>query len=105
MTIQINTDRNINGNEKLEAYFISSTEEALARFSEHITRIELHLSDENGTKEGPNNKRCLLEARLAGRPPIAVTHQADTIEQAYKGSMSKLKAALETILGKLKEHQ
>ncbi len=105
MTIQINTDRNINGNEKFESHFTTATEEALSRFSEQITRVEVHLSDENGIKEGPNNKRCLLEARLAGRPPIAVTHQADTVEQAYKGSMSKLKASLETILGKLKDHQ
>ena len=41
---------------------------ALDRFSEQITRVEVHLSDENSDKKfGTDDKRCLLEARLADR--------------------------------------
>ena len=56
MTIQINTDSNLSVHEafgnKLEGFL---TDE-LSRFSEHITRLEVHLSDENGSKHGVNEK-------------------------------------------------
>lgn len=101
MTIQINTDKNIEGNAKFTAYFRSLIEQELGRY-ENITRVELHLSDENGSKEGKADKRCLLEARLEGKQPIAVTMVAGTNEKAVDGALNKLKASLETILGKMK---
>jgi hypothetical protein len=47
----------------------------------HITRIEVHLSDENGKKEGHNDIQCILEARIEGRDPIAVRCDADTAKK------------------------
>ena len=47
---------------------------------------------------------CLLEARLEGRQRIAVSAQADNIELAVSGAIQKLKASLETILGRLQNH-
>ena len=104
MIIQINTDKNIEGSERFNDYFTSIIEEELSRFEEKITRIEVHLSDENGSKEGQADKRCLLEARLEGRQPIAVSNTADTPEQAVNGAIDKLKATLETIVGLMKNH-
>jgi hypothetical protein len=52
MKIQFNTDKTISGDENQEDYFTLIAEK-LNRFQSHITRIEVHLSDENGTKEGP----------------------------------------------------
>ena len=104
MIIQFNTDNNIEGNDRQTAYFSSSIAEALGRFSNYITRIEVHLTDENGNKEGKNDQRCLIEARLEGLQPVAVTNHGDTIELAIKGATDKLKAALDTIVGRLKEH-
>ncbi len=103
MTIQINTDKNIEGSERFTEYFTTLIQDELNRFDK-VTRIELHLSDENGNKEGHADKRCLLEARLEGKPPIAVTNIADTHEQAVDGAISKIKASLETIMGKMKNH-
>lgn len=104
MKIQFNTDNNIavreNYEEKLSALF----EKELNRFSEQITRLEVHLSDENGSKNGIDDRKCLIEARLAGMNPIAVTEIADTHDNAVKGAISKLKSSLETIIGKLKTH-
>jgi hypothetical protein len=100
MTIQINTDKNIEGNVKFAEYFTSVIQQELGRYDK-ITRIELHLSDENGIKEGQADKRCMIEARLEGRQPIAVTKIAGTNEKAVDGAISKLKASLETILGKM----
>ena len=105
MTIQFNTDKTINGNEADSAPFIAMIEDELGRFSEHITRIEVHLSDENGKKDGLHNIRCLVEARLEGKQPIAVTAQADSEEQAVSGAIDKMKTSLETIQGRERNHQ
>lgn len=81
-----------------------SISDALSRFDKHITRIEVHVSDENGNKKGPNDKRCLLECRLKGMEPIAVTSQEDNIKKAVAASIDKMKAKLTTRMGKLKTH-
>lgn len=78
MIIQFNTDHNIKGTENFTATFTELITDELERFSSHITRIEAHLTDENGNKDGQNDMRCVLEARIEGRQPIAVTNQADT---------------------------
>ncbi|WP_445955385.1 HPF/RaiA family ribosome-associated protein [Yeosuana sp.] len=104
MKIQYNTDKTINGEERNQDFFSSQIAEELNRYESQITRIEVHVSDENGTKEGLKDIRCLLEARIEGRKPIAVSNQADTIEVAVSGAIDKLKASLETILGKLQNH-
>jgi ribosome-associated translation inhibitor RaiA len=103
MIIQINTDKNIEGNGKFQDYFTSVLESKLGRYDK-ISRIELHLSDENAGKEAHADKRCLLEARLEGKQPIAVTNFAGTHEQAVDGAIDKLKASLDTILGKMKNY-
>ncbi len=105
MIIQFNTDNNVKGSEKLEAKMEAILTDKLSRFSSNLSRIEIHLSDENADKEGQDDKRCLLEARIEGKQPIAVSDQANTHEQALNGAIEKLKAALDSILGRLKDHQ
>ncbi len=73
MTIQLNTDNNLSVHQAFGTKLDSLLAEELRRFSEHITRLEVHLADENGSKKGINDKRCLLEARIEGRQPIVVT--------------------------------
>jgi len=101
MTIQINTDKNIHGTETLIAQYEAQVESKLSRFSDHITRLEVHLSDQNGHKAGHHTKRCLLEARMERRLPIAVSNQADTLDHAIDGALDKLTASLATIVSKL----
>lgn len=103
MHIQTNTDRNITGSEGVAAQAQTIVEGALARFSDQITRVEIHLSDENGAKGGGEDKRCLMEARLEGRQPIAVTHEAATVEEALDGAANKLGRAIESTLGRLRD--
>lgn len=102
MKVQINTDSNIEGHDELVQLVEAVVRSALDRFSEQITRVEVHLSDENSDKKfGTDDKRCLLEARLAGLQPIAVSHQAATLEQAVDGAAEKLKRSLDSTLGRL----
>jgi ribosomal subunit interface protein len=104
MTIQINSDNNITGTEGLSSFVESTIAETLKRFNNHITRVEVHLNDENGDKSGINDKRCMLEARLEGMQPVAVTAFGNTIQEALKSALSKLKSSLDTTLGKLQNH-
>ncbi|MNK14871.1 hypothetical protein D3C87_330020 [compost metagenome] len=104
MQIQFNIDNSIEGHERTENYFTPILQEALKRYEDKITRLEVHLADENGEKSTPDDKRCLIEARVAGLKPIAVTNHGDTVEKAIKGATDKLKSALEHSFGKLQSH-
>jgi ribosome-associated translation inhibitor RaiA len=104
MRVQINTDNNVGGREKMARQAEAAVERTLGHLAEHITRVEVHLSDENGKKGGSHDKRCMMEARLEGHQPIAVTHEAETIDQAIDGAAGKLKSSLDHTLGRLSEH-
>ena len=101
MQIQINTGESVNGREALYRHTEGVVTDALGRFGDHVTRVEIHLSDVNGHKAGENDKRVLMEARIAGRQPIAVTDQAGSLHQAIDGATQKLKRSLDAALGKL----
>jgi len=105
MQIQINTDHNIQGYESAAATVRGTVENVLARFSTHITRVEVHLGDENANKRGGDDKRCMMEARVEGHSPVAVTHHAATIGQAIDGAAEKLLHRLEHTLGRLHSHR
>jgi hypothetical protein len=91
MQIHVNTDRNIQGSAERTEYVRGEVEGALRRFGDWITRVEVHLSDENSSsKNAADDIRCVLEARPAGQQPVSVSHQAATVDQAVKGSARKL---------------
>jgi hypothetical protein len=104
MRVQINSDDSVQIPEELASQVIATVEIGLSRFSDQITRIEVHLGDINAKRGGPADKRCALEARLAGLRPIAVTHHASTFEHAITGATGKLQRALDSTLGKLRLH-
>ena len=100
MQIQINTDSNIDGNEAFATHVRGVVTHALGRLTDHITRVEVHLNDENGAKSGQADKRCMLEARMEGRRPTAVTHHAGSVHEAVDGAAEKLKHVIETTVEK-----
>ena len=102
MEILINTDNNIEGTAEMITYFKTNIENDLNRFSEHLTRIEVKIADENGEKSVGNDKRCIIEARLKGMDPIAVTSHESTVEKAVKEASNKMKTSLEKLMGKLR---
>ena len=103
MKIQINTDHNISGREALAKHAEATVESTLGHLAEHITRVEVHLSDENSDKGGSHDKRCMMEARLEGHQPIAVSDEAASIGQAIDGAAKKLKSSLDRTLGRLSD--
>lgn len=101
MVVQINSDNNIVVSESFAAKVETTIAASLSHFGEQVTRVEVHMSDENGPdKSGAKDKRCMIEVRLAGHKPIVSTHEAPTIERAVDGAASKIKRQISTVLGK-----
>ncbi|HEY0283700.1 MAG TPA: hypothetical protein VGC27_13890 [Rhizomicrobium sp.] len=105
MLIQVNTDDNVEGREKFVLYVEAEAARILSRFSDQITRLEIHLSDENGDKSGSTDKRCLMEARPAGRPPVAVSHDGASLEDAWSGAAKKMLRLLESTLRRVSDRK
>ena len=102
MQIQVNSDNHIQSSARFEEWVRTTVESTLERYEEDLTRIEVHLRDENGDKPGPHDMRCQMEARPKGHQPISVSHKADSLEQAIEGAATKLDHALEHLFGKLR---
>lgn len=103
MTIQLNADKNLTIHSEYETQITEKLTKDLERFSGHISRVEVYLSDENGSKAGLNDKKCLLEARFEGKQPIVASDLGNTYDLALKGASEKLKHALTTVLSKLQD--
>lgn len=100
MLIEIRTASTVDGDEKFVAHAKDVVQAALERFSKRISRVDVHVGDENGDKGGADDTRCVMEARLEGRPPAAVTHHGANAEQAIAGAAAKLKRMVESTLGR-----
>lgn len=102
MIIQLNTDKHILGSPALAAEMERKLTDTLKRYAGRLTRVEVFLSDVNSSGSGPDDKRCVLEARVAvtGMPPVSASHQASTVALAVDGAGDKLVRALSSALGK-----
>ncbi|ABD69878.1 ribosomal subunit interface protein, putative [Rhodoferax ferrireducens T118] len=103
MQIQVNTDDHIQGGESLAQWVRDEASGRLGRFQDHISRLEVFLTDVDGGKSGVNDKRCRLEARVVNRQPVTVTAEADNMNNAFIGAVDKLARALDTDLGRVKD--
>ncbi|MES3023955.1 MAG: HPF/RaiA family ribosome-associated protein [Pseudomonadota bacterium] len=101
MQININTDKTIERHQGLDDHVNSVVTAAVQRFGEHITRVEVHLSDDNSKKSADGGNRCMLEARVTGYQPIAVSDHSVHLHQAISGAAEKLRRAIDSALGRL----
>ncbi|WP_329056237.1 hypothetical protein OG738_21805 [Amycolatopsis sp. NBC_01488] len=69
MQIQISTDKNVHGSDELIQRLEAELQSTLSRFSNHITRLEVHLSEEVATGGGGLSCRIWLYGIKA--PPAA----------------------------------
>lgn len=95
MLIQLNTDKHIDAGDPFVRTVESELGHSLERFVTEITRVEIYFQDTNAEKAGSRDKRCLLEARLRGRDPIAVSNTAATLTAAFHGARDKLLTVLD----------
>lgn len=103
MQVQVNTDDHIEGGDSLAQWIADEAKSRLSRFQDHVTRLEVFLSDVDAGKSGANDKRCRIEARVNGRQPVTVTDEADKMANAFIGAVEKLARALDTDLGRAKD--
>ena len=105
MQIKVNANHTVQTDESLERWARSELTQGLGRFRNEITTLEVHLSDQNSDRLSPDQKRCLIEARLVSHAPLTVNHVAPRLDEAFRGATDKLKRALDHTLGRLREHR
>lgn len=94
MKIQVNTDKNVEGNEAFSIRTEADLAAALSRFESRLTRVEVHLRNESAGRSTGDDFRCMIEARPAGTEPVTVTHHAATLLEALHGATDKLETLL-----------
>jgi ribosome-associated translation inhibitor RaiA len=105
MQIQVNTSNGIENKDALERWANAEIKQTLSRFTADVTRVEVHLSDQNHDASRGGDKRCAMEARLAHHQPVTVTQHAPNLDEAFRGASDKLKRALDSALGRLSNHR
>jgi len=105
MLVQVNTDHNTSGSQQLTQRVETIVAASLERFGERLTRVEVHLSDENGAKNHGDDKKCVLEARPANMQPVVVTNVAATVDQAVDGAAKKMERHLDDTFGQIQDRQ
>lgn len=100
MHVQVNS-QHVPGSVELHEWVGAAVEDRLERFDDFLTRVEVHISDENAQKAGADDKRCQIEARPKGHQALSVTHKAETLQLAVDGAADKMQHALDHLMGKL----
>lgn len=104
MQFQFNSDSSVMGTENVASRIEDAVRTKLARFADRLTRVEVHVRDENGPKHGADDKACTIEARPAGGRAIGVTEHADTVDGAAAKAARTLSQRLESHFGKADRH-
>ena len=106
MQVMINTDHNIDGREAVAGRITGLVEDALRHVSDHVTRVEVHLTDENSDqKGGVGAMRCVIEARIEGRQPLSASDEATSLDDAVLGTAHKLARLIDNTLGRLRHRE
>lgn len=100
MQIQVHANHTVQTVASLQAWASREVRQALERYADELTSVDVHLSDVNSARVSADHKRCLIEARPIGRDPLAVNHQAERLDEALRGACDKLQHALDSALGK-----
>ena len=105
MQIQVNTDNFIHGDTRVIEVAELAVKNDLEHLGERLTRVEVHLKDQNADKHGPDHIRCTMEARPRGKDPMSAHHDAADIQAALKGAAKKLRTRLSSEFGKADHHR
>ena len=103
MQIQVNTDHNVKGGDLLIQHVEGLLNDSLDSFKDEVTRVEVHISDENSHKGGDDDLRCTMEARLRGLQPIAVTYNDENIDLAISGAADRITRSVRKTIEKRRE--
>jgi hypothetical protein len=100
MQIHVHTDQATNSHAAAIKDIERVVVAGLSRFTDRLTRVDVHLSnDQPGASTGATT-RCLIEARPRGATPMVVTHRARTPIGSVKGGVRRLNTVLGARLGR-----
>lgn len=102
MQIQINYG-DIDNSDSLSDHVEQALGKELEHVSRRLTRVEVHLRDDKQKRRGRDDKRCTMEARIAGEQPLAVEARSHDIYLATSDAAAKLARAVTRRLERLKE--
>ncbi|MGB9108564.1 MAG: HPF/RaiA family ribosome-associated protein [Telluria sp.] len=103
MEINVNTDNTIDRHQGLDERVREAVESSIGRFGEHVRRVDVHLSNQNGQKHADGDNYCMMEARVSGYEPVVVNAHAENLHLSISGAAGKLKRALDSALGRLND--
>ena len=90
MQIQLNTGSGVAGKATLEEWASEHLRQQLHRFVEHVSRIDIQLSDVSGGRAYADDKRCTLGAKRIGASALVVQDNRAAVHQALRGAVDKL---------------
>ena len=105
MHIQFNSDSSVMGTANVAERIEAQVRERLARFEDRLTRLEVHVRDDNGPKGGADDKACTIEARPRSGRAIGVTEHAATVDDAARLAAATLAQRLDRHFGRGERHQ
>lgn len=101
MQIIINSDNHVDLKEDQVHHWETEIAESLERFNDWITRVEVHLTDENSrAKGGSDDIRCLMEARPASRQPVSIEVRSASVDRAIREATGTLERRLHAMADK-----
>ncbi|MEM6755524.1 MAG: HPF/RaiA family ribosome-associated protein [Planctomycetota bacterium] len=101
MQIQVNFG-DVDASQALNDHTESAVLKELEHVAVQVTRVEVHIRDDKSNRHGADDKRCLMEARIAGEQPLAVDAKGDDLYKAITDAAGKLGRAVNR---KLDRHQ
>ncbi|MFW6059494.1 MAG: HPF/RaiA family ribosome-associated protein [Phycisphaeraceae bacterium] len=103
MQIQVNAG-DIHSSPAIQQRVQDEVSQALDAWSDRVTRVEVHLHDEDGPKHSNADKRCVMEVRLAGLDPMVVEHSADDMYGAIQHAAGKLRKIVHRTIERRRDH-
>ncbi|HWD06311.1 MAG TPA: hypothetical protein VG674_28110, partial [Amycolatopsis sp.] len=92
MQVEISTDNNVPGSAELSRRIEEELRTALSRFSDHLTRLDAHLSDGVAAGAAGADRRCVLEARPKASLPSWSPTSAARWTRRFAGRRASWKA-------------
>ncbi|MEM0913913.1 MAG: HPF/RaiA family ribosome-associated protein [Planctomycetota bacterium] len=101
MQIQVNFG-DVEATSALNDHAEAAVLKALEHVASQVTRVEVHIRDDKGKRQGPDDKRCMMEGRIAGEQPLAVDARGNDLYKSITEAAGKLGRAISR---KLDRHQ
>lgn len=104
MQVQFNSDSSVMGTDNVAERIGAVVRSKLKRHAERLTRVEVHVRDENARKGGGDDKACTIEARPRSGSALGVTAHAGDVDTAARLAADKLAQRLDSHFGKADRH-